>query len=40
MADVQKTPELLRKRGYGEEDIAAVMHGNWFRLLKRGLPTH
>ena len=39
IADVQKIPELLRKRGYGEEDIAAVMHGNWSRLLERGLPT-
>jgi membrane dipeptidase len=40
IADVQKIPELLRKRGYGEEDIAAVMHGNWMRLLERGLPAN
>ena len=38
ITDVQKIPELLRKRGYGKEDIAAVMHGNWLRLLARGLP--
>jgi membrane dipeptidase len=40
IADVQKIPELLRKRGYGKEDVAAVMHGNWMRLLERGLPTN
>ncbi len=39
IADVQKIPDLLRKRGYGEEDVAAVMHGNWLRLLERGLPN-
>lgn len=38
IADVQKIPDLLRDRGYGEEDIAAIMHGNWLRLLERGLP--
>jgi membrane dipeptidase len=40
VADVQKIPELLRKRGYEEADIAAVMHGNWLRLLERGLPMN
>ena len=39
IADVQKVLELLRKRGYGETDIAAVMHGNWLRLLETGLPS-
>ena len=39
IADVQKVPDLLRNRGYGEADIAAVMHGNWLRVLERGLPT-
>jgi membrane dipeptidase len=38
IADVQKIPGLLRRRGYGEEDIAAVMHGNWLRLIERDLP--
>jgi membrane dipeptidase len=37
IADVQKIPELLRKRGYSAVDIAAVMHGNWLRQLERGL---
>ncbi len=33
IADLQKLPDLLSRRGYREEDIAAVMHGNWLRLL-------
>jgi membrane dipeptidase len=39
IADVQRIPDLLRKRGYTEDDIAAIMHGNWLRLLERGLPA-
>jgi membrane dipeptidase len=39
IADVQKIPDLLRKRGYGETDIEAVMHGNWMRLIEGGLPS-
>ncbi len=35
IADLQKIPELLTSRGYGDEDIAAIMHGNWLRLLRR-----
>jgi membrane dipeptidase len=38
IADVQKIPDLLHRRGYGDSDIAAVMHGNWLRLLERSLP--
>ena len=39
IADLQKIPALLRDRGYGEDDIAAIMHGNWRRLLLRALPA-
>lgn len=39
IADVQKIPDLLRKRGYTEDDIAAIMHGNWLRSLEKGLPA-
>jgi membrane dipeptidase len=39
IADVQNVPDLLRRRGYAEPDIAAIMHGNWLRLLERALPT-
>jgi membrane dipeptidase len=33
--DLQRLPELLRPRGYREEDVAAVMHGNWLRLFRQ-----
>ena len=39
VADVQKIPDLLRPKGYTEPDITAIMHGNWLRLLERGLPS-
>lgn len=35
IADLQKIPDLLRQRGYTNEDIANVMHGNWLRFLRR-----
>ena len=35
IADLQKFPSLLKKRGYSEEDIVNVMHGNWLRFLRR-----
>jgi membrane dipeptidase len=34
IADQQKIPALLQKRGYSEMDIENVMHGNWLRFLK------
>jgi membrane dipeptidase len=33
IADLQTIPTLLRKRGYTDEDIINVMHGNWLRFL-------
>jgi membrane dipeptidase len=39
IADVQAIPDLLARRGYGEADIASIMHGNWLRLLRRALPA-
>jgi membrane dipeptidase len=33
IADLQKIPDILSDRGYQDEDIAAIMHGNWLRLL-------
>ncbi len=32
--DLQKIPGLLRKRGFLESDIEAVMHGNWIRYFQ------
>lgn len=34
VADMQKIPLLLNKRGYSETDIINIMHGNWLRFLK------
>ena len=34
IADLQRIPDLLAARGYGDADIAAIMHGNWVRLLR------
>jgi len=34
IADLQKIPILLEKRGYSEEDIKLIMHGNWLRLFR------
>jgi membrane dipeptidase len=33
IADLQKIADILRERGYAEEDVTAIMHGNWLRLL-------
>lgn len=35
IADLQKIPDLLRKRGYSEMDIKKVMGENWLNFLKR-----
>ena len=37
IADLQKIPNMLRRRGYTEPDIEAVMHGNWIRFFRRVL---
>lgn len=34
IADVRKVAEILKGRGYGDADVAGVMHGNWVRLLR------
>jgi membrane dipeptidase len=35
IADLQHLPEILSKRGYSDVDIAAILHGNWLRLLRK-----
>jgi membrane dipeptidase len=35
IADLQHLAEILSKRGYRDTDIAALMHGNWLRLLRK-----
>ncbi|WP_184543492.1 dipeptidase [Mucilaginibacter sp. FT3.2] len=34
IADLQKVPNLLKKRGYTDLDIENMMHGNWLRFLR------
>lgn len=34
IADLQKIPAILRKRGYAQTDIEGVMHGNWLRFFR------
>ena len=34
IADLQKIPAILQKRGYTEQDIENMMHGNWLRFLR------
>ena len=34
IADLQTIPALLSERGYNPNDINAIMHGNWLRLLR------
>ncbi len=35
IADLQKIPDLLRKRGYSDQDITKVIGENWLNFLKR-----
>ena len=35
IADLQRFPAMLTERGYSAEDINAIMHGNWIRLLRQ-----
>jgi membrane dipeptidase len=35
IADIQKIPDLLRKRGYREDDIERLLKGNWLRFLRQ-----
>jgi membrane dipeptidase len=39
IADFQKMPELLGRRGYSDEDIIGIMGANWRRHLGKVLPT-
>ncbi|MEC3878579.1 dipeptidase [Parapedobacter sp. 10938] len=35
IADLQKFEDILQRRGYSEEDIDNIFHGNWLRFLRR-----
>ena len=34
IADLAKIPDLLRRRGYTEDDVRGIMHGNFLRFLR------
>lgn len=38
ISDLQRLVDLLSNRGYSDEDIAAIMHGNWIRFFEEVLP--
>jgi membrane dipeptidase len=38
IADLARIPALLAGRGYTGEDVEAIAHGNFIRLLRRALP--
>lgn len=35
IADLQNIPTLLAKRGYRDEDIRNIAHGNWLRFIRK-----
>ncbi len=34
IADLQRVPDMLRRRGYKEADIEGIMYGNWVRFFR------
>jgi membrane dipeptidase len=39
IADMQRLAPLLKERGYGEDDIDRIFHGNWLRFFTKALPA-
>ena len=39
IADLQKIPAILVRRGYSDADIAGILHGNWLRFFGEVLPA-
>ena len=37
IADLQKLPALLKARGYEQEDVQNILHGNFVRFLQLNL---
>jgi membrane dipeptidase len=39
--DLQRIPDMLRKRGYKDADVENIMHQNWLNFFQKALPkTH
>jgi membrane dipeptidase len=34
IADLQRLPDLLRRRGYKDDAVEGIMHGNWVRFFR------
>jgi membrane dipeptidase len=34
IADLQRVPEMLRRRGYREADVEGILYGNWVRFFR------
>lgn len=39
IADVRMLAEILDRRGYDADAVAAIFHGNWLRWLRKQLPS-
>jgi len=39
IADLQKIPSVLERRGYNKDDIELILGGNWQRILEKTLPV-
>ncbi len=39
IADLQKIPQLLKQKGYSEQDIRNIMSDNWINFLLKNLPA-
>ncbi|MDP6051731.1 MAG: membrane dipeptidase, partial [Candidatus Latescibacteria bacterium] len=35
IADEHKFVDLLADRGYSDDNVTAILHGNWLRLLRQ-----
>lgn len=38
IADISRIPDILRSRGYSEEDVTAIAHGNFVQCALKALP--
>ncbi len=38
IADLQRLPDLLHRRGYDDEAITGILHDNWLRFFRKALP--
>ncbi len=39
IADLQRLPGLLERRGFSGQEVADVLHGNWLRLFRSALAS-